>query len=67
MVVSIKTFFPNYQEEVKNILIEKNRNIEKQLEKRRQRKWKKLITQTLVIMCRKKTQVKISNKDYLNH
>ena len=63
----IKTLFPNYQGEVKNILIEKNRNIEEQLEKRRQGKWKKLISQTLTIMCRKKTQVKISNKDYLSH
>ena len=39
VVMSIKALFPNYQGEVKNILREKNRNIEKQLKK----KWKKFI------------------------
>ena len=34
----IKTLFPNYQGEVKNILIEKNCNIEEQLDKLRQGK-----------------------------
>ena len=62
----INTLFPNYQGEVKNILIGKNGNIEEELEKRRQRKSKKLISQTLAIMCQKKTQVKCINKDFSN-
>ena len=43
--MSIKALFPNDQREVKNILREKNQNIEKQLERRRQKKWKKFIDQ----------------------
>ena len=39
--MSIKDLFPNDQGKVKNILREKNQNIEKQLEQRRQKKWKK--------------------------
>ena len=39
--ISIKALFPNDQGEVKNILREKNQNIEKQLKQRRQKKWKK--------------------------
>ena len=34
VVMSINALFPNYQGEVKNILREKNRNIEKQLKKK---------------------------------
>ena len=41
--MSIKALFPDDQGEVKNILREKNQNIEKQLKQRRQKKWKKFI------------------------
>ena len=41
--MSIKALFPNDKGEVKNILREKNQNIEKQLERRRRKKWKKFI------------------------
>ena len=34
VIMSIKALFPNYHGEVKNILREKNRNIEKQLKKK---------------------------------
>ena len=39
--MSIKALFPNDQGKIKNILREKNQNIEKQLKQHRQRKWKK--------------------------
>ena len=41
--MSIKALFPNDQGENKDILGEKNENIEKQLKQRRQKKWKKFI------------------------
>ena len=41
--MSIKALFPNDQGKIKNILREKNQNIEKQLKQHRQRKWKKFI------------------------
>ena len=43
VVMSVKALFPNDQGEVKNILRENNRNTEKQLEQRREKKWKKFI------------------------
>ena len=43
VVKLIKALFPNNEGQVKNILREKNRNIEKQLKQRRQKKWKKFI------------------------
>ena len=52
VVMSVKALFPNDQGEVKNILRENNRNTEKQLGQRRQKKWKKFIT------CQMKTQMK---------
>ena len=60
VVMSVKALFPNDQGEVKNILRENNRNTEKQLEQRRQKKWKKFIT------CQMKTQMK-NNRAYPNH
>ena len=43
VVMSVKALFPNDQGEVKNILRENNRNTQKQLEQRREKKWKKFI------------------------
>ena len=40
---AIEALFPDDQGEVKNILREKNQNIEKQLKQRRQKKWKNFI------------------------
>ena len=51
-VMLVKALFPNCQGKVKNILSENNRNTEKQLEQRRQKKWKKFIT------CQMKTEMK---------